>query len=227
MKIEQLIFNHFEYYSQKVGENQLKMWANDLRNFNEIDVKEAIEKLQNETDRIRPATPAQIKDKILNYESSNEAWASVPKDTDESQTYVMTDEARLAWGHVYQMIKDGVPLTNVFFAFKEFYDKLIDEKKKTNAPLKYDIMLGFDKLDREEKIRIAYEKNKISKEIALKFNPYLELPEKDQRYLKQSEKLKLEYKKPVEEEIVLDEATRAQRQKDIQNLIANLGKQIT
>jgi len=225
--MKKILFNEFEYYGQRATDAQLSAWALDLADIPTDEVYAALIKLRRETGRTRPPLPNQIRDVIFKYETSEQAWATVPHDVDdESRSYVMTNEARLAWGKTIPLLRSG-NIVQAFLAFKDFYKEEVERSKAASVKQSYEVMFGTCKLDRDEKIRLAYEQNKITKELAFKYNPYIELPNVKNKALQQSEKLKLEYKKPVEEEIVLDEATRAQRQKDIQNLIANLGKQIT
>lgn len=219
----EILLDHFEYYGITPTQNQLKSWAADLAEFAPKQVHDAIQILQKQSDRTRPATPAQIIDKILGYQSPDEAWATVPKNlNDESETYVMSEEARLAWGEVIPLLKEG-NIVQAFLAFKAAYLRQLEISRQHRASVKFSVSEGTDKGRRDDVLKIAYQEGKISRDAALMRNPELELPAPAKRYdgmLGSSPKPMLEAPKEPE----LDEETRERRKKDLQELLAKLGE---
>jgi len=87
-----------------------------------------------------------------------EAWAMVPKG--EDATVVWTEEMALAMSVVHDLIdRDEIAAR---MAFKEAYQRLCQSSRDRNAPVSWSVSLGWDAQGREQVIREAVEKGRLT-----------------------------------------------------------------
>lgn len=216
--IRALLIDHFEYYGLNVNANQIRMWEQDLIDFTAFEVSEAIKILQKQPERTRPATPALMRDKIMGYESAEEALASVPQTfDDEYRTFVMTDPARLAWGTTRHLQQESH--FSFSKAFEAAYELELQNIKKLNQRAKYSIMEGSDKTLRDQVLKESVSKGKITSSFALSFSPELKLEApKSKIGIKAPDKIMIEAPKEFE----MDDETRKRNLKNLKTLIESI-----
>jgi len=216
--IRALLIDHFEYYGLNVNANQIRLWEQDLIDFTAFEVSEAIKILQKRPERTRPATPALMRDKIMGYESAEEALASVPQTyDDEYRTFVITDPARLAWGATRHLQQESH--FSFSKAFAAAYELELQNIKKLNQRAKYSIMEGTDKELRDQVLKESVAKGKISTNFALSFSPYLRLEAPKQVIgIKAPERIMIEAPKEFE----MDDETRERNLKNLRELLETI-----
>jgi hypothetical protein len=100
-----------------------------------------------------------------------EAWAMLP--AGEHDTVVWTEEMRIAWGVVRNMLADGQRVA-ARMAFLERYRVLVAEARDAGVTVKWSATLGQDARGREAAITDAREKGRLSEEQVRCYLPVVE-----------------------------------------------------
>lgn len=99
-----------------------------------------------------------------------EAWSMLPYT--EQSSAVWTDEMSQAFGVCLRLIDDGA-MVEARMAFKETYQRLVNEARDAGKPVYWTVTLGHDVRGRESVISDAVSKGRLSIEYARQFVPQL------------------------------------------------------
>jgi hypothetical protein len=215
-----ILLDEFDYYGQAANEKQLKLWVNELEDFSPNEIRNALAKIRKDESQTRPPLPAKIISEIFAYPTADEAWAMCPHD--ESKSVVWHEECRLAFGSVRHLIVEGDPVA-ARMAFRETYNAKVSEAKALKLRPKYSMSPGFDIAGRDDALKEAVEKNRLSREQALSFSETLQLPPPTRTQIASRSNLALLQAPKTEDH--LDAITEEQRQKNlaqIQELLKTL-----
>lgn len=104
---------------------------------------------------------------------AEEAWALLPMN--EGSTAVWTDEMAQAFGVALPLIESG-EVVAARMAFKETYQRLVQQARETHRPARWSVTLGHDPAGRAGPLRQAVELGRITYEQALSECPALPAP---------------------------------------------------
>lgn len=99
-----------------------------------------------------------------------EAWSMLPYT--ENTSAVWTDEMSQAFGVALRLIDDGA-MVEARMAFKETYQRLVNEARDAGRPVNWTVTLGHDVRGREAVISDAVAKGRLSIGYARQFVPQL------------------------------------------------------
>lgn len=105
-----------------------------------------------------------------------EAWSMLPYTEDTSA--VWTTEMSQAFGVCVRLMDEGA-MVEARMAFKETYQRLVNQARDAGRPVEWHVTLGHDIRGRESVLMAAVDKGRISHEYARQFVP--ELPMKEKR----------------------------------------------
>lgn len=91
---------------------------------------------------------------------SDEAWAGALAAADEDATIVWTDEMAQAWFTAQPVYAIGDKI-GARMAFREAYDRLVDEARKARRPVHWQASLGHDPTQRADTVRQAVDAGKL------------------------------------------------------------------
>ena len=187
-----------EVFNQPIpSQDAMRIWWNALLRFDVVIVRNALEEYIT-TNKFAPR-PADIITIIERSSpdgrpSADEAWAMIPRD--EYASAMMTDEMQSAL-HIAQPLLDEGDQIAARMAFKQAYDRLVDENKRAGIKAKWNVSLGWDVQGREPVIAEALRLGRIGAEHAIKLLP----PDRVVPMLEAAgqEILALEFKPPSDE----------------------------
>lgn len=99
-----------------------------------------------------------------------EAWSMLPYT--EQTSAVWTDEMSQAFGVALRLIEDGA-MVEARMAFKETYQRLVNEARDAGKPVNWTVTLGHDVRGRESVLSDAVAKGRLSLSYARQFVPAL------------------------------------------------------
>lgn len=147
--------------------------ASDLDSFDERAVLSALTRCRKELDG-KPFNVAAVIARIDDGRPGpQEAWAMMP--VQESMSVVWTDEMRDAWAASMPLL-DGRGNVAARMAFLEKYTSCITVARDQRLPPRWTPSLGLDPHGREQALRTAVEKRRLSVEHARTLLPHLEAP---------------------------------------------------
>ena len=114
----------------------------------------------------KPVDIIEIINKQDGHLSADEAWPQVIKAADESVSVIWTEEMQAAWFHCKPTFDSGDEI-GARMAFRQFYNRLLDEARLRGLRAKPSLSLGFDTDLREQTIRKAEYSGLISHDQAL------------------------------------------------------------
>lgn len=100
---------------------------------------------------------------------AEEAWAMLPKDEDDSVAW--TEEMRFAWGVAVPLLEAGDKI-GARMAFKEAYQRRVDENRAGNVPARWEVSLGQDPNKRELALDRAVRAGYIGQDHAARLLPH-------------------------------------------------------
>lgn len=161
-----------ECHDTEISESRAAMIESDLRNYSLEEVNEAWKKYRSVPANNKMPTAAQLKSLIPDgHPSAQESFAMLPRD--ENSSVIWSDEMRFAYAACEQLIKEG-NLTAAFFAYKDEYERLVQESRSHRNKPKWSQSFGDNKSGREAALVVAVEKKRISLDHACKIYPELE-----------------------------------------------------
>lgn len=126
---------------------------------------------------------------------SDEAWAMIPHD--EYTSVVMTEEMAEAMSIARQLLNEGDKI-GARMAFKEAYNRIVEQNKRANISPKWFPSLGIDKESRQDALSKAVRLGRITQDHALS----LISPDQGRKLIESNEpKLQIEHKKLSNEEL--------------------------
>lgn len=224
MNIFQLLIQEFEFYGQGLNENQLKLWAKNLSDLSPSDVEAALNKLRENPKQTKAPLPAQIRDAVSGYPTADEAFGMLPRDEEDS--FVSCEEISVAFGAARQFLMAGdmFSFRNVFV---QTYEAELAKSRAAKLKPKWFASLGSDPSRRDDCLKKAVEKGRLSHQAALGYSHTLELPPptRQQLALAGPNSGLLTSSRTSDDE----EMTEEQRQKNlqrVQGLLSSLGKKV-
>lgn len=169
-----LLIASMSIYQQEAGVEVLRLWWGSLSRFDFKQVSEAFSRhIQDKTDGKFAPRPAHI---IAHLDAMNpdgrigaeEAWAMFPHD--EETSAVITDEMAEAMQSARPLLNDGDKV-GARMAFKEAYTRITTQNKFNGVSPKWFASLGHDKQGREQALKQAVEKGRISQDHATSLLP--------------------------------------------------------
>lgn len=118
-------------------------------------------------------TLADVLDRLYDYPTPDEAWASCPRS--EAETVVWTQEAAQAFGVASTLAAVGDTVA-ARRAFIDAYTNLVREARNRRQGPKYSVSMGYDKNGRREVISRAIAEGKLPRSIAASFPDLIEEP---------------------------------------------------
>lgn len=91
---------------------------------------------------------------------AEEAWAIALRSRDESETVVWTQEIAEAIGIARPILEVGDEV-GARMAFKEAYNRLVDDARRKQTPASWSVSLGFDPKRRDEAVRAAVDAGRL------------------------------------------------------------------
>lgn len=171
MRIKSIIANEFLYYGQEANAVQINLWADELISYAPEEVKEAYLRLRNSKTRV--PLPVEVKEVLLGYIASDEAWGILP--TSEADSVVWNEPIRIAYGAVrFMLAQDPIAAR---MAFKRTYEALIQERLFRNEKAQWDLSEGTDKRHKEQVLQDAVKRGWIKRNAALDWHPSIALAE--------------------------------------------------
>lgn len=126
---------------------------------------------------------------------ADEAWAMIPHD--EFSSVVMSEEMAEAMSIARPLLCEGDKI-GARMAFKEAYNRIVEQNKRSKIPPKWFPSLGIDKESRQEALSKAVRLGRITQDHALS----LISPEQGRKLIESNEpRLQIEHKKLSQEEI--------------------------
>lgn len=173
-----------ECHDTEITESRAALIEYDLNGCTLDEVNDAWRRYRSVPTNTRMPTAAQLIQYIPDgHPSAQESFAMIPRN--EYTSVIWSDEMRFAYGVCESLIREG-NITGAFFAYKEEYDRLVQESRMKRRKPKWSPSFGDDKAGREVALVTAIEKKRISLDLACKFYPELE-------WLPSYEKLALTY----------------------------------
>jgi len=187
-----LVYLMAEYHGYEISDGKAMMLAGDLENLSIQQINAAWKIYRLSSKGVRMPTVGQLAELIDDGNPSAQiAWNMIPKDEDSSTFW--TEEMRLAWAVANDQIREG-NITGAFFAFKETYERALNDSRFSGRKTKWSPSFGFDKSKRETAVIEAIVNNRISLGRGLDFYPELE-------YSPKYESLQLTYGKTKPEHL--------------------------
>jgi hypothetical protein len=91
---------------------------------------------------------------------AEEAWAIALRSSDENETVIWTREIAEALGIARPILKVGDEV-GARMAFREAYNRLVDEARRSHMPLSWEASLGYDPQRRDEALRAGVEAGRL------------------------------------------------------------------
>lgn len=145
-----------ETFGQPMSASALVMLAQDLEQYPEATIFNALRKVRRECRRL---TLADIIDRMESSDgrpAADEAWMNALIAQDESATVVWTQEAAQA----FEIARPALTIndkTGARMAFKAAYDRLVEDARKRREPAKWSASLGWDSDQRIPVLQAAVE----------------------------------------------------------------------
>lgn len=150
-----------------LSDGALLVLSGDLESYDDMQIIGALRRCRMEVKG--RLTPAEILSRIDDgHIGPEEAWAMLPRD--EACTVVMTGEMAEAWGIARPLIDAGDEIAGRM-AFREVYVSLISQARAERRPPKWFSSLGHDIHGREQALREAVEKGRLTYGHAAKLLP--------------------------------------------------------
>jgi len=155
-----------ELMEQSLSPAAAAMLAQELKDYRMEDVRMALRLVRNGADRFSQKAVMDALGKVLpdGRPGADEAWAMLPMD--ESETVVMTEEMRDAWGIVRELIEDGDRIA-ARMAFRDAYNRIVDKAKLDGKKPVWYASLGHDATRRDEVLAAAVRQGRLSEIHAL------------------------------------------------------------
>lgn len=159
-------------HETEISDSRVAMIEHDLQGYSVAEVNQAWKKYRSVPTNLRMPTAAQLIQLIPDgHPSAQESFAMLPRD--EYASVIWSDEMRFAYGVCEPLIREG-NLSGAFFAYKEEYERLVNEARMNRKKPKWSPSFGDDKHGRITAVVHAVEKKRISLEYACAIYPELE-----------------------------------------------------
>lgn len=143
IEISKLIAGSFEMQAKPITTATIDMIIKTFELFDYNTLKTAINKVLMKGQLVTTATVLPIIQKCDGRMESDEAWSRSLLAFDESATIVWTDEMSAAWGAAEDLYNNG-DRVGARMAFKQCYERLVEENRLNRVPLNYWISYGTD-----------------------------------------------------------------------------------
>lgn len=173
-----------ECHETEISDARAAMIESDLRGCSIDEINLAWKKYRSNPANNKMPTAAQLIQNIPDgHPSAQESFALLPRDEDSS--VVWSEEMRTAYGVCETFLREG-NINGAFFAYKETYERLVQESRSMRSKPKWSASFGFNKSGRELAVVTAIEKQRISLEFGCAIYPELEMsPKYETLYLAQ------------------------------------------
>lgn len=144
----------------------LRIWWATFEQFDLADISMAFSQYAQRGEYApKPADILKILDRIKpdGRPTADEAWAMIPRD--EMTSAVMTQEMADAWGVARPLLDEGDQVA-ARMAFKDVYNRNVEESKRNGLPPKWFASLGHDPDGREDALTDAVLRKRITAEFA-------------------------------------------------------------
>lgn len=141
-----------ELCGAKLSEAAAQVLIADLSEYPEAHVIEALSRVRKSGKRFSPGAIIEEINRNDGRPGAEEAWAMLP--TCEEESTVWTEEMRSAWGVAVSLIEAGDKV-GARMAFKEAYQRKVEDSRTNKVPVKWEVSLGLDPYRREEALNKA------------------------------------------------------------------------
>jgi len=191
MNLKTLITSEFIYYREEPNIGTVTMWAEELKNYDVLEIQQAYKKLRNAHTKV--PQPQFIKKMLLGFIDADEAWSLLPNSEEDS--VVWNQAARKSWGSVRETMASD--LIGARMAFKRAYDANVLDCLDVNERAIYELSEGSNKEMRDQRLKQAIDRGWIKPKHAREWSPDIALP---QAQLLQIEGVKETYTESVAQE---------------------------
>lgn len=174
LNFKNLVIASISIYQQEVTNDVLRLWWAALQKFEFSQVSEAFSRhLLDKNEGKFPPRPAHI---IAHLDAMNpngrigaeEAWALYPHN--EASSAVITDEMAEAMQVAQPLLNEGDKI-GARMAFKEAYTRITEHNKFNGKSPRWFASLGHSKDGREQALKLAVEKGRVSEDYAISLLP--------------------------------------------------------
>lgn len=142
-----LIINIFEVYNMKITPASIMIWSNLMNSYPFNSVQAALlNHVQHSVFAPKPADVIAFIQAQDGRPSADEAWSMIPRN--ESVSAVMTQDMLTAMGSAQPLLDEGDQVA-ARMAFKDTYNRLVDESRRAGKSIDWQVSLGDDKFGRE------------------------------------------------------------------------------
>ncbi|WP_210669081.1 hypothetical protein [Pseudomonas protegens] len=174
---DQLLLSLFataEVMGQQLTQGAALLMVEDLREYSEAVLSEALRTCRREGGRLTVAAILKHAQSADGHPGKDEAWAIALSASDESETVVMTAEIRQAMTASSPVLEAGDKV-GARMAFMSAYERLVIAARAEALPAKWEISLGYDPARRVTAIESAVRSKLISQEVGAKHLAHLRI----------------------------------------------------